>query len=240
MQPLDRQRVRLSGELGDQRDVAPITLHRRDAEGAALARRWRNSPSPSRRARGRRPGAAARRACARRKLDRIAARRMRQLVEEALDREGVLRMRDRAPVADAHADLLDDRPQLEIRDRIAEIRGALGHEGIEAVLHEAREERAPSRRARSACARRRRRGPSRPTRAGRAGSAAGRNRGGRPPRATRPACTGAPTARETAPPERRSRPRSGARSRHRAVSCATGRVPAGSRAASRRDRRARP
>ena len=77
------------------------------------------------------------------KRERVLSRGMGELVHEALDREAVDRMADRAHVADADADFLARVVDAEIRHVIGVVRGALddGIEGIGGVGCEPRRDR---------------------------------------------------------------------------------------------------
>jgi hypothetical protein len=69
----------------------------------------------------------------------VLARGERELVHERLVGERVERVRHRAPVADAHARVVDHHVGQLVRYVVGH-RGRLGHERVDAVLHHRGEE----------------------------------------------------------------------------------------------------
>ena len=84
----------------------------------------------------------------RRILERILLRRRGQLVDEALDHEGVARRADAAPERGRNAGrLLAHVVDVEVRDLVRQLDGAVDRVGIDAVLEQRREEARHDRRA---------------------------------------------------------------------------------------------
>jgi hypothetical protein len=136
---LELHLVGLTHDFGHQSDMRAVALHRGHAESSAVAGLGHESRFVGC-ALEHRMLARVAREHRETEVDGVLPRRVRELVDEGLDRERVQRVAHRAPVAHTDADVANHGAQIEMSDSVGEVDDTLGHEAVDSVIHGAGEQ----------------------------------------------------------------------------------------------------